>query len=291
MALLYGFFVLTLWCSAQPCEHGWIDTVYAFRPGTGQDFGREFFPHNIFGPPDTAARVDRPSANPHQILSLGMGGEIIVGFRGKVILNGAGPDFVVFENAFRTPRGKIFAEPALVSVSSDGVNWQTFPWDSLTLRGCAGVSPTNGSASDFLDPAQSGGDWFDLAELQLDTVRYIRISDLTWWLVQHPEHPFWDPTLSGFDLDAVGSRCLCPDPALSAPQIPSRRQLLLSDPCMPSLSLKSTPGDTYQLFTLEGRCIGSGTLQDWLCVPVHATPLLVHIRHQTDSQWWLIVWL
>lgn len=288
MLLLCWLLVVTACCSAQHRERGWIDTVVAFRPGTGQEFGREFFPQNIFGPPDTAARPDRPSANPRQILSLGMGGEIVVGFRGKVIVNGPGPDFVVFENALRTPAGKVFVEPGVVSVSTDGVTWRWFSWDSLTFRGCAGITPTNGAASDILDPEQSGGDWFDLETLGLDTVRYIRIADLTWWLARHPEHPLWDPTLSGFDLDAVGSRSLVAETLAGEPL--QRQQLIVGEPCLPGF-LFGTRARSWHIFTLDGRLIAEGVLEDWLCLPVRGVPLLVCVDDQVERRYWLVVWL
>lgn len=267
MRQLIGLLTLTLiQCFAQGWERGWIATVFAFRPGKGQNFGQDsaYFPRNIFGPPDTAARPDRPSADPRHILSLGMGGEIIVGFKNRVVVDGPGVDFVIFENAFRTPSGKVFVEPAVVSVSRDGVRWTTFPWDSLTLRGCAGLTPTNGAALDFLDPAQGGGgDWFDLGTLHIDTIRYIRISDITGWLAAHPEHPLWDPTLSGFDLDAVGSRYLVVEHSKAA----VARQLLLDEPCLPSFVLGISAPTPYRLFSLEGRQLTAGTFTDVLCLP------------------------
>ncbi|GBD06416.1 hypothetical protein HRbin21_00208 [bacterium HR21] len=289
MLVLWCLLIAISYCSAQHWERGWVDTVLAFRPGTGQSFGREFFPDNIFGPPDTAARPDRPSADPRQLLSLGMDGEIIVGFRGKVLVNGPGPDLVIFENAFRTPTGTVFSEPGIVSVSPDGIRWHTFPWDSLTLRGCAGMTPTNGAAADFFDPEQSGGDWFDLGWLGVDTIRYIRITDLTWWLAQHPEHPLWNPILSGFDLDAVGGRYLLATE--STPRTSQRQQLLLSEPCVPSSLLGAHVPAPYQIFTLEGRLIAEGTLEEWLCLPVHRVPLVVRIGQPAERTWWLVVWM
>ncbi|MEN3027019.1 MAG: hypothetical protein ABDH31_04835 [Chlorobiota bacterium] len=278
-------------------ERGWIDTVITFRPGSGQNFGQDsaYYPRNIFGPPDTAARPSLPSANPHQILSLGMGGEIVVGFRGKVIVDGPGPDFVIFENAFVTPRGRVFVEPALVSVSKDGITWQSFPWDSLTLEGCAGRTPTNGAAQDLLDPSQSGGDWFDLQTLGIDSVHYVRITDLTTWLAQQPQHPFWDPTLSGFDLDAVGSRYLVSSPTdvRSIPETYTTvsSQRLLHEPCLPAESLGIARGARYSIFTVEGRCLSEGTIKQHLCLPVRGQPLLLRICAGREQRRYVLLWL
>jgi hypothetical protein len=274
---------------AQPYEKGWIDTVVAFRPGPGQAFGREYFPENIFGPPDSAARPNRPSANPRQILSLGFGGEIVVGFRGRLLLNGPGPDFVVFENAFITPAGRVFIEPACVSVSSDGVSWVAFPWDTLTLTGCAGRTPTDGRTAADLEPSHGGGDWFSLELLGVDTVRYIRITDLTGWLAQHPEHPQWDPTLSGFDLDAVGARYLVPETSRNSPEQLSRKYIL-DEPCVLSAALQLPVGSSYRLFTLHGCQIAAGTLGEWFCLPYHGVPLVLQVSDLPDTVW-LLVWV
>jgi hypothetical protein len=183
------------------------DAVERFIPGTGQNAGQgpEYFPHNVLGLPDTAARPSVPSVMPEHILSLGIGGEIVLRFDRTVITDGPGPDFTVFENAFYYTIGereRIYAEPGEVSVSCDGVNFVAFPFDTLTLEGCAGMTPTRGDR-DPSDPTVSGGDSFDLAELGIDSVRWVRIRDVTWIPKNNRDHPFWEATLSGFDLDAV----------------------------------------------------------------------------------------
>lgn len=267
-------------------ERGWIDTVIAFRPGAGQDFGREYFPHNIFGPPDTAARADRPSANPRQILSLGMGGEIVVGFKGRTVVNGPGADFVIFENAFQTPTGKVFIEPAVVSVSRDGLHWYSFSWDSTTLEGCAGRTPTHSDVSDLLDPTQSGGDWFDLDILGVDSIRYIRITDITGWLASRPWHPLWDPTLSGFDLDAVGSRYLVRR-GHDAQHCHRGRYFVLAEPCIPAEWLGAIEGMQYRFYSIDGRLATMGRVSGWICIPYRNAVLLLQI---VGGEACLVVW-
>ncbi|HVZ37868.1 MAG TPA: hypothetical protein VHI13_01195 [Candidatus Kapabacteria bacterium] len=181
------------------------DAVEKFQPGQGAGFGVDYFPGNVLGLPDSTARADVPSVDPKQILGLGLGGEIVLRFDRHVIVDGPGADFTVFENAFRYSAGsrnRVYAEPGEVAVSRDGVTFVPFPFDSLTLHGCAGVTPTNGDA-DPGDPALSGGDSFDLAQLGMDSVRYVRIRDVTGIVKGNPSSPFWDPTLNGFDLDAV----------------------------------------------------------------------------------------
>lgn len=198
------FLLLAMTASAIAQHHA--DTVVMFRPGTGPGIGRQpaYFPNNVLGFPDTSARPTVPSVNPAQILSLGLGGEIVLGFRTPIV-DRAGADFTVFENAFHYNLGgkqRTFAEPATVAVSSDGVSFVEFPFDSATLVGCAGITPTDGRANP-LDPAQSGGDHFDLSDVGMDSVRFIRLRDATAIVINNPNHPFWDPTLTSFDLDAV----------------------------------------------------------------------------------------
>lgn len=180
--------------------------VHAFVPGDGQASGQEpeYFPANVLGLPDSTARRSVPAIDPRQIASLGLGGEIVLRFDAPIV-DAEGVDFSVFENAFYYsigPRELIYAEPAEVSVSRDGTAFVSFPFDTLTFVGCAGTRPTFGDQNPF-DPHVSGGNGFDLAAIGIDSVRFIRIRDVTMLAVGNPSHPFWDPTLSGFDLDAV----------------------------------------------------------------------------------------
>jgi len=184
-----------------------IDTVYSFVPGSGQNAGQstEYFPNNIFGAPSGNASWTIPESRPEELCSIGIGGEIIVGIINGVIRNGEGVDFVIFENAFqRLIDNKIFAEPAIVSVSQDGVNFITFPYNEWTLEGMAGKTPTNGQISPF-DYPNCGGDGFDLSNLGLDYITHIKIKDVSLIVSINETHPYYQPQflVSGFDLDAV----------------------------------------------------------------------------------------
>lgn len=182
-----------------------IDTVYRFTPGTGQNAGQSetYYPQNIFGLPWANADSLVPASMPEDMLSLGMGGEIVVGFKNHEITDGEGDDFYVYENViYMQMVGGLFAEPAKVAVSSDGENWVEFPYDEMTLEGCAGVSPTL-KAEDSTDIRKRGGDGFDLAKLGLSAIKYIKITDITEMLKNNKEHPYYNAVLSGFDLDAV----------------------------------------------------------------------------------------
>ena len=149
---------------------------YAF--GTSQTFGQDsaYFPANVLGPVGPGVSTTTPASTPYEVVSLGKGGFIVLGFEYPII-DGPGPDFTVFENAFFYPGGT-FGEWMIVSVSPDGENWLVFPHDTLTGIGMAGRTPTAGGV-DYTNPAESGGDSFDLSDLGLDTVRYVRVDDAT----------------------------------------------------------------------------------------------------------------
>ena len=186
-------------------QSGTIDTVFSFKPGKGQNSGQSelHFPKNIFGLPDTNASDYFQASSEEQVCSLGLGGEIIVGFKNRIITEGDGFDFTIFENAFINPATqKVFAEPAVVAVSQDGINYIEFPYNFETLAGCAGTIPTNGKYNPF-NPDESGGNSFDLSEIGLKWASYIKITDITEKLLENPSHQYYDPILSGFDLDAI----------------------------------------------------------------------------------------
>jgi len=81
-----------------------------------------------------------PASSPYDVVELGFGGEIIVGCKNYYIVDKEGPDFIIFENVFMYGNGKIFAEPGVVSVSRDGIEFVEFPFNPLTLEGLAGIT-------------------------------------------------------------------------------------------------------------------------------------------------------
>lgn len=196
-------FLFTLNLYSQDCIT--INRVFSFTPAEGQNLGQgeEFFPANIFGIPSRIASDKVAEATESEILSLGFGGEIIVGISDNLIVDGEGADFTIFENVFENPiNGRLFKEPAIVSVSKDGVNFTEFPYDFESLEGCAGTHPTYGDA-DYCDSKVSGGDSFDLSEIGMDSIRYIKIKDITDQIKGQKSHKYFDFSLSGFDLDAL----------------------------------------------------------------------------------------
>jgi len=182
-------------------ELPYASAVVSFEPGDEAGFGEDAFPDVVLGPPQGGGE----QAGSLDVLSLGKGGSIVLGFEPYAIVDGAGADFVVFENAF-WPGGDptaVFAEPGEVSVSEDGEEWRAFPCDAKGdgaghFTGCAGITPTEKYDAKSLlplEPALSGGDAFDLADLGLARVRFVKIRDRS--------NAGAAPT-AGFDLDAIG---------------------------------------------------------------------------------------
>lgn len=198
------------WLVAALCVSAWgcgdaaepePDLPYArhlesFEAGEGAGHGQSQLPDIVLGPP----------GSPTDALSLGSGGTIVLDFRDRVLVDGEGADFVVFENPFETPLEDdgIWEELGEVSVSEDGANWTTFRCDPAPSEdgewpGCAGWQPVadyDPRAVVPIDPEITGGDAFDLAEVGVERARYVRIRDLS----EEPNHA----NAAGFDLNAIG---------------------------------------------------------------------------------------
>jgi hypothetical protein len=190
-----------------------VTGVVSFEPGPCAGFGESSMPGVVEGPP----HGDGTTGGGTDVVSLGNGGTIVVSFAPSAIVDGPGPDFIVFENPFwvNGNPNDIFAEPGEVSVSDDGVTWHTFPCsptvDPESPHGtgvappygeCAGWHPVLSNPSNGIspiDPAVAGGDAFDLSELGVAHARYVRIVDKT--LESCPDAG--SPGTNGFDLDAV----------------------------------------------------------------------------------------
>ncbi len=147
---------------------------------------------------------------------------VILEWTGRTVVDAAGPDIVVFENAFET-QGSVFMDPAVVEVSDDGERWLAFPHDyvaddettyssePLDWEGFAGTTPVRWKSTTCTDPfaESAGGDRFDLADLPDSSmtesgIRFIRITSAA--SVPNPDtgENFPKYFLSdGFDLDGV----------------------------------------------------------------------------------------
>jgi hypothetical protein len=170
-----------------------------------------------FGEPSNALHT--AEGNSMNIVSLGDGGMATLTFN-RLIVDGPGADFAVFENSF----GDTFLELAFVEVSSDGINFSRFSAVSLT------ANDTQIGPWDEIDPTnlhnlagkyrQGFGTPFDLSELTSDplvdvnAIRFVRIIDVVGSIDaafatydsqgNMINDPFPTPFNSGgFDLDGV----------------------------------------------------------------------------------------
>jgi hypothetical protein len=185
-------------CDADAPPSTTASCVLWFWPGPGAGHGQSRFPDVVYGGP-TGVDAHHQSLD---VLSLGRGGEIAIGFGGGGIVDGDGPDFVVFENAFLVGTSDdpavVFKELGEVSVSEDGSTWTTFPCasDAYPYTGCAGWRPVLANADNGIpatDP-RAGGDPFDLRDVGLASARYVKIRDIS---------NYGAADDAGFDLDAV----------------------------------------------------------------------------------------
>lgn len=174
-----------------------ISCVQEFSPGPGAGHGQDDYPAIIYGEPQGLGT----RKGSLEVLSLGKLGSIVVGFGGGAIADGPGADFIVFENAFfkgNNPKYP-FVELGEVSVSDDGETWVTFPCqrEEAPFDGCAGWRPVLAGSEpgiDAFDPAEAGGDPFDLADVGVSRARFVRIADIS---------SYGAGGNAGFDLDAI----------------------------------------------------------------------------------------
>jgi hypothetical protein len=189
--------------SELPEMPAYASSVESFTPGDSAGFNQAKLPDIVLGPPQGKGN----GSGTLDVVSLGAGGEIVLGFGELGIVDAPGPDLLVFENAFwpNDDKAMVFAELGEVSVSEDGETWHSFPCDTVgdgqgNFPGCAGVTPTleyDAATLVPLDPEKSGGDAFDLADVGLAHARFVKIRDLE-------TQPVGGNT-TGFDLDAVAA--------------------------------------------------------------------------------------
>ncbi|MCD4708710.1 MAG: hypothetical protein K8S62_13330 [Candidatus Sabulitectum sp.] len=212
----------------------WADASPAVEYGPGAGYGQSYYPDNVLGPPDSTATPTFPSFGENNLLTLGTDGWVVLEFTDNSIINGSGADFTVFENVMETGSG-YFQECAFVEVSQDGEYWIQFPWNATTLEGLAGVMPTTGE--DPTNPAISGGDQFNLDDVGLDLIRFVRLTDCG------------DAVADGglFDLDAVAAVNWI-EGSTSNP-LP----LSITSPFSSSFTVNSTETGILFCYTIDGR--------------------------------------
>lgn len=187
-------------------EDRFITNVVSVTYGECAGFGLPDMPNIIKGPPVGAGDL----AGSFDVVSLGIGGEIVLSVEPNAIIDGPGADFIVFENAFFASGNpnQPAADPGEISVSEDGVTWKTFscvpPEGGSTDYGqCAGWHPVYSAPDNGISPfdvAKAGGEAYDLATVGLTKAKFIRIKDRSssncTGIVPKPNN-------AGFDLDAI----------------------------------------------------------------------------------------
>jgi hypothetical protein len=173
------------------------DAIVSFTPGPDAGFGSEALPDIVLGSPEGSGA----SAGSADVLSLGENGEIILEMTDLGIVDGPGPDLLVFENPFLG-----WFEAGAVAVSEDGILWVEWPCEASNVEddypGCAGTATVylnSLSGIDPTDPDAAGGDAFDLADLGMERARFVRIRD-----TGENAHAYGG-TSGGFDLDAIAA--------------------------------------------------------------------------------------
>ena len=215
-----------VWSLDEACADEVVDAPGA----TGEGFGDpEWAVNGVRGGGAEAGGTD--------VYSLGIdSGEddtLVVRWSGRLVLNGPGIDFVVFENAFASGGG-VFMDPAVVEVSLDGLEWVAFEHDFVAddetawsndpddWPGFAGRTAVllheEHNPTDPLDPALAGGDGFDLDDLPAgepgDTIRtegfaLIRLTSAAALLNLDTGELFpRDPISNGADIDGVYAAAL-----------------------------------------------------------------------------------
>lgn len=185
--------------STTPTDNPFAASIVSFSPGEGAGFGQDQLPDIVLGSPEGLG--EQGSLD---VLSLGNAGEIVLAFDGVEIVDGDGPDLLVFENPFPG-----WTETGVVGVSEDGETWHEWPCDAADAEGeypgCAGVGlvwAASDNGIDATDPEVAGGDAFDLADLGLASARFVRVRD--------SGANTYDGVAGGFDLDAITIANLSP---------------------------------------------------------------------------------
>jgi hypothetical protein len=182
---------------AHPAHY--VTEVVSFTPGEGGGFGADQLPSIVQSAPHGGGCC----YGSLDVVSLGNGGEIVLGFDPPIV-DGEGDDFIVFENPFRIANdpNNVFTEYGEVAVSEDGVTWTTFPCDPTGARAtCAGWREVYATLDEPVETnasAKAGGDPFDLATIGVKKAKLIRIRDL------RSNRPA-QQGMAGFDLDAVAA--------------------------------------------------------------------------------------
>ncbi len=223
---LFHSLALLLFGAPALAQDRFATSVLDYSPGTGSGV---FVSANALGGPQGGGFF----SGSFHVASLGDGGSLTLGFD-VTITNGPGADFSVFENCFVSGPG-VFGQMAFVEVSSDGVSFARFPNHYAgpagplspfgnspigTWSGMTGSMPTLsnvvGNSIDPFDPVRSGGEAFDLSELDTDplvlsgtvntaAIHFVRVVDVFEGALDSLGSPIYDHggSVSSADIDAV----------------------------------------------------------------------------------------
>ena len=160
---------------------------------TGEDL-------KLAGPPDypLGKTIDAGSYI-SKLVMLGNRGTLVVEVVGGALMDKEGADFVIFTKPTTqfTGETRFVKKPAFVSVSEEMPTgpWIHFPCESgRGFGGCAGTTPSVYSGG--YNFSNVGGDRFDLAEIGVQKVKYIRIDDAD-------RSHSGDPEFDGIPLDSL----------------------------------------------------------------------------------------
>ncbi|MBN1297390.1 hypothetical protein JXA80_11465 [bacterium] len=224
MKRLIGYLILTIMAIGTVWADPFPDAIIEIVPGSGGGYGSGGLPDIVLGPPVGAGL----SGGSLDVFSLGDGGSITLQFVDNRVFDGPGTDLIIFENPFYVAGNpeNVFCEVAFVEVSMDGETFFRFPNDYNpdgqpvnnpdNWLGFAGVIPVIShpdNGVDPTDPLTAGGDCFDLADVGLSEIRFIRIIDTGEGdaaaadddgdTIDDPGMPGGD--YAGFDLDAIAA--------------------------------------------------------------------------------------
>lgn len=232
------------------------------------------------------------------VVSLGDGGEAVYSLTSP-LYDGAGADFAVFENAFNDT----FLELAFVAVSSDGLNYVTFPAISLTQDSVQTGTFGSLDATKIYNLAGKFrvfyGTPFDLAELidsiaiDIQHITHIRITDVVGTLdaaygsFDSQGHLINDPwptafESGGFDLDAVG--LIHVDATSSISNITAAKSSrVFPNPFQDYVVIETKTPACYEIRSVSGKVIHAGQVTNKKQIATNKLPTGVYFIRITNN--------
>lgn len=267
------------WASACVVTRGFIDIS---NPSLGKvDAGEESFATG--------------KALSNGVVSLGDGGSATCSFQ-YPIRDGAGADFVVFENSFDGN----FLEFAFVEVSSDGENFFRFPATSLIDTaeqiGTFGITDCKHVKNLAGTYAAGYGTPFDLVELKnsiglnIYAITHVRVIDVVGSIHSNYctrdaagrkiNEPWPTPfAQGGFDLDAIG---VLNSAGVTAVKEESTTKVFFKNPIaeQESILFIAPPITSVSIYDAAGKLIVSGTTESIAAIRLQAGLYFVQVNNE-----------